>query len=239
MDTPTVLAMTFVASVSGGIGGVVGCFFALNERKIALLLAFSSGVMFGVVMFNLIPEGLQSGTLLAISGFIVGIIVLFLIDIGLPHMHTTIKNRTILNTAILLTVGIAIHDIPEGLAIGIGCVKLPQIGFAIAIAIALHNIPEGLAITVMFRAAGISKKISIIIAFAASIPALLGAFIGWTVFQTLPLTFLGVGLGFAAGSMFYVCADELIPQAYKLGKGHSVTISVLGGIFIGILITLL
>jgi ZIP family zinc transporter len=233
-----ILLVTLLAGFATGVGGIFGILYRAGKEGIASLLSLSSGVMFGVTIVGMMPEGLTL-TKLAVFGLISGMIVLFLLDVISPHIHTSFERGGMMKTAVLLTIGIAIHDFPEGLAIGVGYVAIPKLGFVLGIAIALHNIPEGLAISVSLRAAGISRGRALLAAFAAGIPTFLGGVAGCTLFQGIPSASLGIGMGFAAGAMFYVASDELIPQAYRTGKEHSVAAFLMLGVAVGGLMILL
>jgi ZIP family zinc transporter len=169
---------------------------------------------------------------------IIGSILLLSLDILLPHIHTTIRKKTMLAMGILVTIGIALHDLPEGLAIGLGWVKAENLGLTMALAIALHNIPEGVAVACALTAGGISKTKAVGAAFASGLPSFFGALLG-LLFKYLDITYSALGFGFAAGAMLYVTVDELIPQAYKLGKGHAIAGSLILGLALGILISLI
>ncbi len=136
---------------------------------------------------------------------------------------------------ILLGLGIALHNIPEGLAIGAGYASSDQLGLELALIMGIHNLPEGVAIAAALDAGGCRKSKTMLITALAGLPMAAGAFIGAMLGIVSPLV-LSVSLGFAAGAMLFVTCDELIPNAQNLARGHSATLGFLLGVVTGILI---
>ena len=110
---------------------------------------------------------------------------------------------------------------------------------AIAIAIILHNLPEGMAIAIPFHFSGMSKFRTVLISFAAGISTLVGALVAFFLLRSLPQEFIYSGLAFAAGAMFYITVNELIPEAHRYGETRLAGLGVLAGILASFLLTLI
>ncbi len=144
-------------------------------------------------------------------------------------------DNKILRTGFLIFLGIAIHNLPEGLAIGAGLEASPELGLYIAIAIGLHNIPEGIAVAGPLRAGGLSVIKVIFLTLLAGLMAPVGAAIGLLFFGISPL-FVAGGLAFASGAMVYIVHDELVPQAHTL-HAHIAIGGLMAGLLLGFILT--
>lgn len=240
------LLYSFLAGSSTVIGAMILlCCGKPGKKMMAFLLSFAGGVMLALTMFELMPEALHLGSLFTvIAGFILGCAMMFGVDLILPHAHLSrgdfldIENpdhfpetdRAIIRTGYLVFFGIALHNVPEGLAIGAGLEASPQLGLYIAIAIGLHNIPEGLAVAGPLKAGGLSSGKVILFTLFAGMMTVVGTAIGLLIVNISPLLVSGL-LAFAAGAMIYIVNDELIPQANRMDN-HLANI----GLFVGILI---
>jgi ZIP family zinc transporter len=148
-------------------------------------------------------------------------------------------NPGLLKTGTLLAIGITIHNLPEGIAVGAGYVHLPEFGIFIALAIMLHNIPEGIATALPLCKGGLCRwdafRVALLSGFAEPVGAL-GAALFLKNFQFL----IPGSLAFAGGVMMFITLDELIPTAREHGHQHSVAIGIiLGSIFVFLLSGLL
>jgi len=159
---------SFLAGISTVLGGVIIWFFGLpGVRILSGLLWFAGGIMIAISLFDLLPEALEMGAMiLVVAGFLLGAGMMFLLDKIIPHAHMSAPHKLevenvnnlddvyysnkILRTGYLIFLGIAIHNLPEGLAIGAGLEASPELGLYIAVAIGLHNIPEGISQKSMF-----------------------------------------------------------------------------------------
>lgn len=244
------LLYSFLAGGSTVFGALLFVFVgAPGKRTMALLLGFAGGIMLALSVFELMPEALELGTMTStIIGFIFGCALLYLLDIYLPHAHmstsdemvvenaerTPTFDKSILRMGYLVFFGIALHNVPEGLAIGAGLEASPELGAAIALAIALHNIPEGIAVAGPLRAGGLSVTKVAIFTFAAGMMTVVGAALGLFLFALSPI-FIGGALAFAAGAMVYIVNDELIPQANSL-HSHLANTGLIVGLLIGFVV---
>ena len=235
------LVISALAGLTTALGaGVVLLFGTPSTRVLSLLLGFAAGVMLAIATLELLPEAIEvGGTLKAVIGFLWGVLLMYLLDYLIPHLHFITggpqkDNVELLKVGYLIFLGIAVHNLAEGLAIGAGMVASPGLGVAIAIAIAIHNIPEGMATAVPLRMGGLSGGKLITLAAAAGLMTVVGTWIGGLAFASNP-GLVGGALGFAAGAMFYIVGDELIPQA-RTYHHYWANLGLVGGFVLGILL---
>jgi ZIP family zinc transporter len=159
------------------------------------------------------------------------------------HRHTHHRNhivdRKLYRTGILLAIGITIHNLPEGIAVGAGYMHQPQFGYFIALAIMLHNIPEGIATALPLCASGVRKWDSLRVALFSGLAEPVGA-LAAALFLNLFQELIAGALAFAGGVMMFITLDELIPTAREHGHQHYTAIGIImGAIFVFILSGLL
>jgi ZIP family zinc transporter len=218
------------------------------------MLGFASGVMLAAAYWSLLEPAIAVAAargeppwLAPTCGFLAGALFLSAADRLLPHLHPTLPveaaegPRTRWSTTTLLIMAITLHNIPEGLAIGVafGAVASPDqavipgtltLGAAVAltVGIALQNVPEGAAVALPLHAAGAGKWRSFLAGTASAavepLAAVTGAAAVGLVSEILPYS-----LGFAAGAMIYVVLEELIPSAHQSGRPDLVTLAAVGG----------
>lgn len=145
----TTLMGLFFGTFGTTIGGILGIVIKNKSNKfLSFILSFASGLMMAIICFDLIPEALQiSGLGNIIIGIIFGIIAMIFCDILVQKKFSTKNfnktNNNLLKTGIIVSIGLAIHNFPEGLAIGSGFEASMKLGLSLALAICLHDIPEG------------------------------------------------------------------------------------------------
>lgn len=241
------LIYSFLAGISTVLGALLFFVFGSPGKKLlAASLGFAGGVMLAISMFELLPEAVELGSLTgALAGFLLGLTMMYVVDILLPHAHLSksddlvvenahkysVYKTPVLRTGFLILAGIALHNLPEGLAIGAGVEASPELGLYIAIAIGLHNIPEGLAMAGPLRAGGLSSVRTFLLVLGAGLIMPIGAALGLVLFS-ISEVFIGGSLAFAAGAMIYIVLDELIPQANAM-HGHCAIIGVGAGLLPG------
>ena len=238
--------VAIIGLLAGVIGTGAGGLLSVLIKKPTLrftgtILAFAAGVMLSIVFLTLINEAVVfSGYTAAIVGLGLGMGVFYLLDHFLPHHHTITEEETpfgsYLKKGTLLALGIGLHNLPEGLAIGSGYAGSDTLGLSLALLIGLHNIPEGMAIAAPLKQGGYSYGKLIAITALAGVPMGLGALIGAAV-GGISATVLSLSLGFAAGAMLYIVCDELIPDAYESAGAHLSILGIFLGTVLGILFT--
>ena len=143
----TTLIGLFFGTFGTTIGGIIGIKFKNPSNKfLSFILSFASGLMIAIVCFELIPEAMQIASIgTVLLGIIIGIVAMFLCDIYVDKkFHKSNISNNLLKTGIIVSIGLAIHNFPEGLAIGSGFEASIKLGLSLAIAICLHDIPEGI-----------------------------------------------------------------------------------------------
>lgn len=234
------LILTTIAGLATLLGSSV-IFFVKKQKPSYLNIAmgFAAGVMIFVSLTELLNESIENiGYLKAILSFFAGIIIIYLIDVFIPHSYeaetcsnSSIKEKHKLKRCgIMVAVGIAIHNFPEGIAVFFSSVLNIKLGIAIALAIALHNIPEGIAVAMPIYYATGSRIQAFWYSFLSGIAEPIGAILAFVFLQSfLTLEFLSIIIGAVAGIMVFISFDELLPFAYKQEDSH---VTILG-IFLG------
>ena len=224
------------------IGALIGFAFKSISHKFSdIILAFAAGVMLAAAVIGLILPSLEYGGNfgfpITVVGIFCGALCLNLLDRLVPHLHRLSgvdqeahPNQTAqLNKVLLFVMAIAIHNLPEGIAAGVGF-GTENTGEAITIAagIALQNIPEGMVIIAPMLAAGMSKGRTFIAALMTGVVEVLGALLGYFA-VSLSTAILPFALAFAGGTMLYVISDEMIPETHAHGCERGATYSLLAG----------
>jgi zinc transporter, ZIP family len=241
-----VILIGLLAGTTTTIGGIIAVLFKPKEKFLVTGLGFSSGVMLGITFLILIPEAMKAGFNICFWGFIVGALFMLFFDLMIPHWHIInsdekslgTKNYSLRNVGMMAMIGIAIHDFPEGLALGSGYGVLQVFALPLAVGIALHNIPEGIAISLPLYHSGVSRAKSVLASFATDVPTVFGAVLAYFLVGFISGAFMYSMLSFAGGAMFYITINELVPEAHKYGKGLHVTIGIFAGIILAFLLTL-
>ncbi len=240
----------------GLAGGIVITFLNLLGALVVLLwrnptrkaldtaLGFAAGVMLTASFTSLILPGIEHGGLLPVlAGIVLGVVVLDRADAWVPHVHVLVTGRVRDDAAaggrggvagvILFIVAITLHNMPEGLAVGVGFGGgALRDAITLMLAIGIQNIPEGLAVSVAARNAGMGSlwyaAFTGIRAGLVEIPlALLGA-----AAVTLVSPLLPYAMGFAAGGMLYVISDEIIPETHARGGERAATLGTMIGVLV-------
>jgi ZIP family zinc transporter len=223
--------------IAGVLGTAAGGLLLTFIRKpkdtlLCFLLAFSAGIMLAIVFQDLILEALDLGGLTAtLVGISLGVLALFLTTtyIGAGRLPAS----GLVKTGLFLGIGIALHNLPEGLAIGAGYLSSQKLGLSLALALCLHNIPEGMAMAAPLLAGGCSPTRTVILTILAGIPMGIGALIG-ALIGTLSPRGLGGTLGFAAGAMLFLVFHELLPEAQQESFQAASTFGAILGILVGL-----
>lgn len=235
------MAIIFSYGIAAGLATTLGSLLFLfigfpGRRVIAFALGLASGVMLAVVGLDLIPSALScGGWVMTAVGFGCGWMLIRLADqllgtIEKGDYHTPSAYRRL---GILTAMGIALHDLPEGMAIALGYAAAERLGPIIAVAIGLHNIPEGIATTAPLRAARLSVGKILLTNLLLALVTPIGTAMGLFLAHTLPSYFEWM-LGLASGTMIYLVATALGPSAYRLHFYSALCGTCLGIIMISI-----
>ncbi|UMZ75240.1 ZIP family metal transporter [Natranaerofaba carboxydovora] len=224
-----------LAGFSTVLGAIIVLSFGRPKGKtLAFLLGFAAGIMLAISTFELMREALEFSTaILSVIGFIFGAGILHFLNLFIPHMHLTeeSKNNNILKVGYLVLLGIALHNFPEGMAIGAGLEASPELGLFIAISIGIHNVPEGMATAGPLKAGGLGNLRIILFTLFAGLMAPLGTITSIAIFG-ISAKLVGMGLAFAAGAMLYIVFHELIPEGHKFDTSFA-NIGLLIGFLLG------
>lgn len=235
----TTLLGLFFGTFGTTLGGIIGIIIKKNSNKfLSFMLAFASGLMMAIISFELIPEALEITSVLnVIVGTGVGIFTMIICDLLVKNKFNQNKitdANNLLQTGIIISIGLAIHNLPEGLAIGSGFGSSIKLGLSLAIAIAIHDIPEGISMAVPMKSGGMNKWKVIYYVVLSGITTGIGSFFG-ALIGGISDTIIAICLSFAAGAMLYIVSGELIPESNKLYKGRMTAIGNIFGFLLGIL----
>jgi len=233
------IIFSLLAGISTAIGGAIAFFIQSPQPKLlSPTLGFSAGVMIAVSFFELLPKAISDlGFLYAIIAFFLGIFVILIIDILVPHEYIAenieCKNPHLMKVGVFTAIGIAIHNFPEGFAVFAPSLHSIKTGLLIAIAIAIHNIPEGISVSVPIFCATHNHKRAFNYSLLAGISEPVGAIIGALIlFPFLSPFVVSLVLAFVAGIMVYISFDELLPAAHKYGEEHLATCGIIVGMIV-------
>ena len=253
MDNPILqafLATLFTWGVTAVGAAVVFLFRGVNQKVLDAMLGFAGGVMLAASYWSLLAPSIEMASdsmpnyawVPAAVGFVLGGAALLGIDKTLPHLHIGDKlseaegPETSWERSILLVLAITLHNIPEGLAVGVafGASALDIPGategaaIALAIGIGLQNFPEGVAVSVPLHREGVSKLKSFWYGQLSGVVEPLAGVLG-AVFVLYSRPLLPYALAFAAGAMVYVVVEEVVPEAQRSGNADLATVSLIGG----------
>lgn len=238
----------FTASAAAGFFTAIGALPVLMQREVSrrvsnVMLAFAAGVMLAAAFFSLILPGLETanslfgGRLLPASvmtgGILLGGLCIGLLNEIVPHAHFSQGREGPLGPVIgevwLFVLAITIHNLPEGLAVGVGFGAGDfAAGLTLATGIGLQNAPEGLAVALALRTIGYTPRKAFLISgltgMVEPVTGLLGA---WAV--SLSTMIMPWSMGFAAGAMIYVISHEIIPETHRHGSQRVATLGLMFG----------
>jgi len=263
INLPFALLLTTLAGLSTGIGSTIAFFIRTPKYSyLAVALGFSAGVMIYISFTELLGTAVQNvGFATANIAFFAGIAFIAVIDIFVPHEYeeerakgssqnmdesgqrapsglppqlATPSRSSLMRSGVLIALGIAIHNFPEGLVTFCSAATGDiAFGTIIAIAVAIHNIPEGIAVSVpIFYATG-SRRKAFTYSFLSGVAEPVGALIGYAILLPfLTPTLLSSMLAFVAGIMVFISLDEILPLAHRYGKEHLVLVGLATGMLV-------
>ena len=235
----TTLIGLFFGTFGTTIGGIIGITFKNTSNKfLSFILEFAAGLMISIVCFDLVPEAMELSSLsITFLGIFLGVGCMIICDSAIKDKFNSKagikKNNSLLKTGIVVGIGLALHNFPEGLAIGSGFGASFKLGISLALAIALHDVPEGISMAVPMKSGGMKPTRALLLTFASGITTGIGAFFG-AILGSVSQSLISLCLAFAAGAMLYIVSGELIPESNKLYRGRIASIGNILGFVLGI-----
>ena len=235
-----VLLTALGVGLSTVIGAIIGFIFKKISHKFSdIVLSFAAGVMLSAAVLGLIMPSIEYGgkygIIITVAGIFAGALCLNLIDRLVPHLHrlvgadTESHNNANLSKVLLFVTAIAIHNLPEGIAAGVGFGSGDNTqALLIAGGIALQNVPEGMVIIGPMLAAGVTPRKTFVCAMITGLIEVIGTLIGYFA-VTVSAAILPFALAFAGGTMLYVISDEMIPETHAHGSERGATYALLIG----------
>lgn len=238
------MELVLITALGVGMATIIGAIIGFIFKKIThefsdIVMSFAAGIMLAASVIGLILPSVELGgkfgLIYAIVGIFLGAFCLNLMDKLIPHLHrlagadTEKHNNANINKVLLFVLAIAIHNLPEGIAAGVGF-GTGDSGQALLIAsgIALQNIPEGMVIIAPMLAAGISPRKTMACAIATGLVEVVGTLIGYLAVNIASII-LPIALSFAGGTMLYVVSDEMLNETHGHGSQRGATYAMLVG----------
>ncbi|MDX5363877.1 MAG: ZIP family metal transporter [Pseudazoarcus pumilus] len=232
--TPPALPDGLRGALAGGVmaaaATALGALPVLVMRRISTgaqgaMLGFGAGVMLAASVFSLLLPAFDTAVargasdnaavLLVAGGLTIGAALLLAMDRALPHTHQPVRERSV-GAVWLFVFAIAVHNVPEGLAIGVAAGEAGT-GNAVATGISLQNVPEGLIVAIALITAGYGRKLAFGVAALSGLVEPVAALIG-SAAVSISAALLPWGLAAAAGAMLFVVSHEIIPESHR--RGH-------------------
>lgn len=250
---------TFLAGFVATSLGAIPAFFLrkLNPKLDNNLLSFAAGVMLAATIFSLLLPGIDrmeaagstkaSAVLQAVIFLFIGGFVIWAINEIVPHAHfekmsgpirgygglegsAAIIDHSRLRKIWLFVIAIAIHNFPEGMAVGVSSAtgEMGSAGIGATLGIALQNIPEGLSVAVALQSLGYSKLYAFVVTALTGLVEIFGGIMGASVLM-ISSQMLPWALAFSAGAMLFIVSDEIIPETHRPGFENGATFSLFVG----------
>lgn len=235
--------------LAGGAGTTIGALPVLVVRRItagveAVLAGFSAGVMIAASFVGLLLPALDQarttngelGTLAVLGGTALGALAIAALHHFAPHQHFAMGDHTAARSRLaavwLFAIALTLHNVPEGLAVGVGVASGDaEVSWPVTWAIAVQNAPEGLVVAVAFLAAGESRTKALLVTAATGLVEPIGALVGYGAVQ-VTTSLLPGALAFAAGAMLFVVSHEVIPESHRAGRSTGATFGLVGGVLL-------
>lgn len=228
MYTESVILGSVVGAAGTAAGGLIAMLIGRRVTEPRPFLAFAGGMMIAVVFFDMLFESAAlGGVLRMVAGTALGGVFFAVAAPLFSHDETP----SMYAMGILVLIGIALHNLPEGLAIGSSLVENERLALSLSLLMLVHNVPEGVAVCLPLRLSGVSFWRIVALALMTGLPTALGAVIG-TAVGSISTEMIAFCISFAGGAMLYISLRELIPAA-----GKKRVLFALLGLSVGFLMT--
>jgi len=235
--------LTLLAGLSTVAGSLIFFSRIFQKRKfISFFLGLSAGVMIYLSFMELLPYSIKGIGFLSANIFLfIGVIVMAFIDFIILHHYLeervcrrqNVIDRKLLSTGVVVTLGLIIHNFPEGMAVFLSSFTNMRLGILLALAIAIHNIPEGIAVAVPIYYSTQNKGKAIKYAFISGMAEPMGAIIAYFLLKPyLNQEILSYIFALVAGVMIYISFDEPLPACFREGHGHRAILGIVLGMMI-------
>lgn len=220
------------------IGSILGVLIARPSKKmIANMNGFAAGIMLEVVFIELVPSSFER---IGQDVFLIymGIGIFFMYLLSKLYEEISVDKDAFLKTAVLTATGIMLHNLPEGIIMGIGFLHSTGLGVTMSFVIAVHDLPEGLVVATSLSASKLNTYKILFYSFITSVPTVLGCFIGIEMYWISPIL-IGIFLSIVSGVMLYITLFQLIIESIRISNFFTTFKSVLFGIILGLVISIL
>ncbi|MEG2001584.1 MAG: ZIP family metal transporter [Clostridia bacterium] len=226
------LVFSIIAGIFGtGLGGIVAIFTKKRSSIYPRALFFSGGFMLAMVSFELLPQAFEYGDVKTVFiGYVLGLIMIIVGNLIFEHTSKSLSANY--KKAFLIMIAIALHNFPEGLAIGGG--EIGGFGVSIMLLMLIHNIPEGLTVALPLIKNNSSNLKAVALSALSGVPTVLGAAIGYS-YSLHSQVFISLSLSIAAGCMTYVTFSEILPDAFENTRDKATYTFPLIGFSLGLL----
>ncbi len=234
------LLLTSIAGISTTIGSLIAIIIKKpNEKYVSIIMGFSAGVMILISFVELLQKGIEASSfLMGHIYFFIGMFIMYIIDVSISHQYEfeeyqSLKNGKLQKVSLLVTIGIFIHNFPEGMATFIASLQNVNLGIILCFAIAIHNIPEGIAVAIPIYLLTEDKKKAFFWSFFSGVSEPIGAILsGLILFPFINDYILGVMLAVIGGFMVYISLDELLPASRESGHEHLSILGIIMGMIV-------
>ena len=247
-EAKTVVLLAFLGGSAGFAATAVGALPGLVLRHIPqriedAMLGMAAGMMLAASAFSLILPGIEAGTSIVgsktggagivVLGMALGVLLMLGLEEFTPHQHENAgafgPGHERYGRVWLFVFAIALHNLPEGMAIGVGFSQGDmKVGVPLMMAIALQDLPEGLAVAIALRSAGFTPGKAVLLAAATGLLEPVGALLGVGLSSGFAVAY-PIGLGLAAGAMIFVVSHEVIPETHRNGHQTPATVGLMLG----------
>ena len=213
-------------------GALLSLFFKSNNKKFqSMLLEFSAGLMLSIIFLDLLHNALLKTSILnTIFGILLGIIIMMITE----NVTKNCQKNSLLQAGLVLSIGLAMHNLPEGLALGSSINIDTSLFYTLAISIFVHDIPEGMLIGLPLKMGGMKNLKIILVSVLTGVFALFGAIIGLNFTNE---SIIGSLLSIASGAMLFIVFFDIIPSSKSLYKGRASSFCNILGIITGIFLS--